>query len=583
MAGRPRTPNEVSHLSSDESTSFDESPRSHRGAELETVEKTRWWAIGIALAVTAVIAYLTMNYYRFAVPTGQFSEGVTAIRTGDWVTVQRATTALTGQPDFQAHRSYLQAALELERGDLKAAAGLLEKAQTEKVVRPYALAMLGVVAYQQGDLEQARQYVEESLAIDPEQYEATELAKVLDTADQPLERVARAARAIDAGDVNGVERELKALQASPDGEPYADFIGGLVLMRQNEFEQALRMFGGAKDHPDLRARTLTLAGEALYRLGQIPAARAQFIDAVLADDEMVDAHRWLSVIYYDQGANDHAVVHLRRVAELDPTDPRPDRLLGQMNFDFQDFETAIEHYDKALARNPPVLVQAEILLEKAQCLVKLRRFEEATKTLDEPLVESIEEPSYARLRDVTRAECELDAGSTDQAAELIDRVLAAEPTNRDALVLKGSMLLAQGDTPRAVQTLERATFVDRFDYLAHFQLGLAYRAAGREPEARATQQRAEQLRQLREVFSQLHQQAAEDLTSVDVRYQLGETAMAMGRADLAAVWYAAVLQLQPDHPQARTRLEELAQSGALQPPMGSGGAAAPGGNVPMPR
>ena len=86
-------------------------------------EKTRWWAVVLALVVTAVASYGIMRWYQYQIPLGYFREGVAGIRSGNWDVVQLQTTALTGNPEFSSHRDYLEAAFEIYRGELDKAEG----------------------------------------------------------------------------------------------------------------------------------------------------------------------------------------------------------------------------------------------------------------------------------------------------------------------------------------------------------------------------------------------------------------------------------------------------------------------------
>ena len=79
---------------------------------------------------------------------------------------------------------------------------------------------------------------------------------------------------------------------------------------------------------------------------------------------------------------------------------------------------------------------------------------------------------------------------------------------------------------------------------------------------------------MREKFSQLHQDAAADLTNVDVRYAMGETALELGRPDLAAVWFQSVLNINPEHAQATAALQAVVQQL-------NGSEAAPSGQPPQ--
>ena len=159
----------------------------------------------------------------------------------------------------------------------------------------------------------------------------------------------------------------------------------------------------------------------------------------------------------------------------------------------------------------------------------------------------------------TLAECLLDEGKPAEANQLITEILEVDPANLDALVLRGTLLQLNNNFAEAVEVLTQAVNSDPYDYTARFKLAQVYQAQGNSELAKASLERAEELKALREQFSRLHQEAAADLTNVDTRNAMGETALQLGRPDLAAVWFQSVLNIDPENEQAKTRLQAVVE------------------------
>ena len=134
---------------------------------------------------------------------------------------------------------------------------------------------------------------------------------------QPEERFARALAALDAKRYAEVRSELEALDAAGGPETQRHFLRGCLRLQAGQYFPALEEFGSAADDPELRVRTLTLSGEALYRVQDFQAAVGLLVQAVNADPQHVDAQRWLAAAYYDLGLTNDAMRHLAQVAELD--------------------------------------------------------------------------------------------------------------------------------------------------------------------------------------------------------------------------------------------------------------------------
>ncbi|MEZ6108982.1 MAG: tetratricopeptide repeat protein [Pirellulaceae bacterium] len=161
--------------------------------------------------------------------------------------------------------------------------------------------------------------------------------------------------------------------------------------------------------PELATQSYVVSAEAVLQPGDRRSAANLLQQALAIDANYVDAHRLLAAIYYDQGLDDLTVQHLTFVSQLAPGDPKPDRQMGLMCLEFQDYDTAITHYTEALRRNPPLHVEVEIRQELAQAYVKTNQSDKALENLDTPVVEAFANdpqtpPSLLEAISGTRAE-----------------------------------------------------------------------------------------------------------------------------------------------------------------------------------
>jgi tetratricopeptide (TPR) repeat protein len=344
--------------------------------------------------------------------------------------------------------------------------------------------------------------------------------------------------AVERGDIASARECLADLRYSPGNEAQVHLLRGAILLKKGYAYPALdelRSVPGASE--ELKVRALTLTGEAWYRLGRHVEAQTVLRDVVEFDPSAADAHRWLAASYYDQGANHDAIRHLERTAQLDPSDQRPLRLLGLIYKDYERYEDAVPQYEESLRRKSDQLDWADVRQELAACQIKLHRYREALATL-QPCPDS---PSAL----VLRAECQHALGDSAAAETALDRALAVEPENVEALVLRGTMLLEDGRPQEAVGVLERATRAHPQDYASHFKLAQAYAQAGQPERAAAEQKIADRIREVRKVFADLHQTAWDNPEDARIRLRLAQLAKELGRPDLELVWLKAAAALQP--------------------------------------
>lgn len=360
---------------------------------------------------------------------------------------------------------------------------------------------------------------------------------------------ARALEALDAKDFDQVREQLEALEDESRYAAHRHFLQGALLLQEGNPSSALQEFELAVPEEEIRVRALVLSGQAMCQLGQQKNAERLWLEAVAEDSEAVQAYRCLAMLYYDLGAMDHAQKYALRVADLDRQDPRPYRLLGLMRKDSEHYEDAVKYYLESLRRNPQPPAREEILLELAESQIKLGQNEAALATLkDCPR-------SVNRL--VLEAECNFSINRREQAEALLQEGLRQSPDDFSALLLQGTMALERGDPAAAVAALSRSVEVRPKDYQARFQLAQAYRRLGNREQAEKHNQLAEQIKQIRLEFSELHQRAAEQPSDAEVRYRLGHIAQQLDQPDLARLWLQAALALDPQHEPARRELAHL--------------------------
>lgn len=364
--------------------------------------------------------------------------------------------------------------------------------------------------------------------------------------DRPGRRFARAVAALEAKRLDEVAQALAQLEKHPGFEAHCSFLRGALLLRRGQLYPALNQFEHSVKHPELRVLTLVLSGEALYRTGDLRNAIWVLHQAVEAAPEAVGAERWLASAYYDLGLMNHAADHLRRIAELDPADPRPHRLLGLIYTDFRRYDLAVECYRESLRRDQRQPDRDAILIELASCHLKRGEFDAALAALADC------KPSPDRW--AAEAECCAGAGRTDEALRLLGQALGHSPAHLPSLLLKGTILLTQGKPAEAVEVLSRAAAAFPKDYAVQSRLARAYLALGKKDLAQQHEQAADQIQRLYREFTALHQTAANESANVEVRYRLGLIARQLGRPDLARVWFRAAVGIDPAHAGARREL-----------------------------
>lgn len=334
----------------------------------------------------------------------------------------------------------------------------------------------------------------------------------------------------DAAAARRLVRELRGRGA----DAAAGTVESRLLLTRGLIQPALdglAAVDATKADDTVRRASVLILAEAAQRMGRHVDVEAILAPLLTQDPDDVAAHRLLAASYYDVGAIDPAIHHLRETARLAPTDHRPHRLLGLIHNDYEQYDDAIRDYEESLRRSPDQSSRDDVLLELAACKSKTLRHLEALATLDRT--------ARSTGADILRAECLVALGRVDEARRLVDGALADTPDHLGGLVLRGTILLEDGRAEEAAETLERAARDHPHDYLARMKLSQALLRAGRGDDAERERHVAETIRARRQEFAELHREAWARPGDEAVRLRLASVADELGRPDLADVWRAA--------------------------------------------
>jgi tetratricopeptide (TPR) repeat protein len=263
--------------------------------------------------------------------------------------------------------------------------------------------------------------------------------------------------------------------------------------------------------------------------------------------------RWLAALYLDMKAPNSAIGELQKIAELDPADGRPHRLIGFVLRDYRQYEPAIAAYKESLRRHLEPHVVAEVVGEMAEILTDTGHPAdtlEALKLCPEPF------QNQPRLQAI-RAQCLWDLGKTEEAAALAESVMRADSTNLPVLRLRASIFLAQEQPEAALPLLLRYVRIDPINNQARKLLAQTYRQLG------ATA-RADEQTKIRDRLFNFNQQLIELMTQLllkpqddELRASIGELWLGIGQPLEARHWFRSALEVNPANAKAKRSLDRL--------------------------
>lgn len=338
----------------------------------------------------------------------------------------------------------------------------------------------------------------------------------------------KALAALERGDVTGVEGCLTVLDRHPEYSEHARLLDGLIFLRGHRLDAALARFYPPPRSGALRPFFLLYAAQAFYEANQLVQAEVLLRTLSTEYPTHVEARRWLGIVYYDLGAFDAAITELNLLSELSPSDYRPYRLIGLMQHDFEQDTDAILSYQRALERSPPQAVHQEILRELAESFVNLRRYEEASKVLQQAV------PTAAVL--ALSGQCAWSLGRVDEALAHVSEARQFDSNDRRLLLLEAEMKTAAGDLPGALDILRGALEKHAHDAETRYRYALALKESGFAREAEEEMVRWNQAKDLAVKLTELNFKALGDPYDASVRDKLAEVCQTLGKDELAAMW-----------------------------------------------
>ena len=370
----------------------------------------------------------------------------------------------------------------------------------------------------------------------------------------PESHYQRAREALQAGDDDVVLQEAENLSQKTGFESHSKLLRGLLLVRKGKLTEALTQLKQANADTTVVEASAN-AAKCFYQLGQYLNAIEAAHSALARDPGTIDARRWLAAAYYDLGAVGHAVVELEQISREATDDPRPDRLLGLIAKDSEQYLKAIGHYRESLHRDPKQPDREKIHNELADSLIKQNLFEDALSVLKDC------QRSASVL--TLEADCQYSLGESAKAHNLLNQAMELDPKYVPARLTKGKLLLDAGEADKALMFFKDAVRLDPFNRVTHLQLSQAFRQLGQSEQADKELQRSNEIKSREREFTDLHETAMLKPLDADVRFRLGELAGQLGKRELSKMWLRAALAINPQHEKAQTavRLDSTSPDG----------------------
>ena len=381
---------------------------------------------------------------------------------------------------------------------------------------------------------------------------AVALAVLLLPAESPAKLWQAGRTAVGQNDWTTAAAAASQLQKLPDWKAHAGLLRGYIARGKGQLNEALLLFSTANDNPATRTEAYFQAGSICYQQQQFAQATLLLRQVLEWQPGHLDALRLLAASWYDIGAMEKAVQTLGEVSKLAPSDFRPLYMQASILKDFERFEDSAIAF-KAAAEIAPAdsTVAREIQAEWGDCLIKLRRWEQALEVLDkagdQPEVLALKAQSMYSLR------------RFDEANTLAEQALTKDPTQPDAVLVAAATRERRSQATAGLQLLTDCLQKHPFDLRLHHRMADLLAALSRPAEAEQFRNRAGEIAALRTRLSAAQQAIVRDASTAQKRLEIATIAEQLGELRTAEQWLRAAVGMAPDLPEPRTALQQFLQ------------------------
>ncbi|MBC8870240.1 MAG: tetratricopeptide repeat protein [Planctomycetes bacterium] len=277
---------------------------------------------------------------------------------------------------------------------------------------------------------------------------------------------------------------------------------------------------------------LLLITQALFDTGRAGPAD-QLLDLALGRDDGFREETLVlaSAIRMDLGRDADVLRYCDELIALDRTAASPYRMqasVHRLHGRWDHFVQAVEKARARMKKEDPVL-QVELI----EGYVHIGRFDEAHREFDKL---KATHPELIPSMPTLHARLLTQKGDFEKANQVLTDYLKLDPSDTEALVLKGKLLVDTGDFVAAIEILQTALKHDPSAHDAHFQIGQTYARLNQTDLANHHLALHRKLLDSKVRLYKLEQQAAHEPRNVAVRRELAEMYSEIQLPDLAAFW-----------------------------------------------
>jgi tetratricopeptide (TPR) repeat protein len=347
----------------------------------------------------------------------------------------------------------------------------LAKPYKDSAAASYATA---VTAVQASEIEDARKYVEEALALDPDEW-----------LEMRVKLLHGRILLLEGKDDEAIDYVATMIGDDPQPDPSARMELALLMLSVGREDDALSQVNQIQYETGSNPDALRLMAIINFRQDNLDAAREDFEDLLASGEHSMDALFYLARIADSEGETDRAISLYSQVTSGDNAVTSQRRAAALIAIDKKAPAMALDKLDEFAREQPQYAV--DMVQSKAQLLAALERYGEALEYYDRMAEFRPDSESVV----LGRAELLLRMGELDQAIDQYEVAVKRWPDSALSLNALGYTLADRTDEYRQAEKLIRkAIKLDPENPAIIDSLGWVLYKLGRHEEALVELERA---------------------------------------------------------------------------------------------
>jgi tetratricopeptide (TPR) repeat protein len=340
---------------------------------------------------------------------------------------------------------------------------------TEAATRQWNSARAGVMAtlgkdqYESGNFEKARLSFNEAIKLDSE---------------NAMIRVLSARLAVEQGQFELAEKELRLARQFDPRNAEADYLSGVVYQRWQKPELAYEFYSHASEKSPADISYLMAKTEMLVSMDKAPDALAMLQEKVVYFEHSAAIRDSVGQLLVGQKQYAAAVAMLSQASVLTPDDLTIKEHLGLALFYAKEYDEASTALAR-LVKDEHYANRADLHATIGECLCNLGKFREAREAFE---IATKIDPGSAGLW-LGLGKSALQYGDLRRAELALKKAISIDPASTEANFLTGYLRLRQDRLPEALAAFQKAGGANSADPLSLCMTGYVLEKLGRSDEA----------------------------------------------------------------------------------------------------